>query len=332
MNKWFSEKGDSSDVVLGSEIRIARNLEDYPFPTVLSKADKIALLSAFKRVAPDGLKYINMGQIGLSDSVALSERLTVRPEFATNDSTRGLLYTENENISIQLGHPDHFRVYSRLSGLSLYSAFENAKEVLAHFEDNFKFAYDENFGYLTTNISNVGTGMRPSVILHLPGFVHQGKISSLASNLSKIGFVLKNLNAPSGSMEIGVGRGDLFRLANRLTYKVDEKQVIDNLNAVTLQIATKERVLREENEDIEENIKIAYEKLNSADSITAREMNEYLSYVRVGASNKTLPVTIEKVNTLMLTLGAANLISIDRTLIDTNLRDQVRAQLIKQRL
>ena len=174
-NKWYDKNGEQGDVVISSRIRLARNLNGYPFPHLMSLQQKNELANKVKDALDNSnsyiastFKFINMAQLSATEANSLVERHLVSPAFAGDRSGRYLLLTEDESISIMLNEEDHIRIQVLSDGLSLKQAYDVADKIDTLLDNALGFAFHEKLGYLTQCPTNLGTGLRASVMLHLP--------------------------------------------------------------------------------------------------------------------------------------------------------------------
>ena len=235
MNKWYQTKSNN-DSVLSTRIRFARNLESFPFPCRLDEQGREAVCHAVRDALADvsGLKlyYIEMNQLSPRQAVALAERHLISPEFATPRKGRALLLSEDESVSIMLCEEDHVRIQVIRGGLDLEGAFELANKIDDLLDSKLNFAFDERIGYLTQCPTNLGTGMRASVMMHLPALSKCGQMPRLASTVSKLGLTIR------GTFGEGTGaKGDLYQLSNQVSLGISEQSALDNLKAIAMQIA-----------------------------------------------------------------------------------------------
>lgn len=334
MSKWYYENGDQGDVVISSRVRLARNLNDYPFPCRLNSQGRQEVC---KRVwgSLEGIKalklsYIDMAEMDSPHAVALAERHLISPEFAAAAKGRGLILSEDESVSIMINEEDHIRLQVIKSGFALDEAFSEADRLDSLLDESLKYAFDERLGYLTQCPTNLGTGMRASVMLHLPALTKLNRISRLASTVSKLGMVIR------GTYGEGSGAlGDVYQLSNQVTLGISEKSALDNLKSIALQIATRERTARDElsgSIDFEDRICRAYGILTTARLINTEEMTDLMSYCRLGVAAGMLPLDMQDINEIMVTMQPANLMCSNPECRDAPVRDEVRARLIREKL
>lgn len=332
MSKWYIGEGDHNDIVISTRIRIARNLADYPFPVRLDNKSKIEVNEKI-RDALDGkenLTYTELKTLTRSQIVSLAERHLISPEFASNSDARALLMSDNEDISIMLCEEDHIRIQVMKSGLALKEAYELADKIDTEINQSLKYAFDEKLGYLTQCPTNLGTGMRASVMLHLPALTAKGQIGSLASTVSKLGLIIRGAYGEGMS-----AMGDLYQLSNQVSLGISEKSAIDNLKTITLQLAAQERAAREEASksiETEDAVFRAYGILKSARILSTKEFMSLISKVRLGAVLGMIKTDLKTINELMVSMQPATINAFVGKTLSLEERDVERAKIVRERL
>lgn len=332
--KWYIENGPQGDVVLSSRIRLARNLKNTPFPDRLSESRAAEICQTIAlpllRLKSPKMTVIRMSDLSPYRAISLAEKHIISPEFTDNIPGHALAVSEDENISIMLCGEDHIRLQSMQAGFSLDEAYAAASRLDDYLEQSLQFAFDERLGYLTQCPIDLGTGMRASVFLHLPALAQNWEISRLSATVEKLGLSLR------GSYDEGnVAKGDIYRLSNRITLGISEKNAIENLKSITLQIATQERNAREElekNDATIDKIYRSYGILSSAHMLGHEEMMELLSSVRLGANKGIIPVRPETVNALNALLQPATMNADYGEQMNANQREILRAEIIRKKL
>lgn len=332
MAKWYLGEGEQSDVVLSTRIRLARNLADYPFPARLDTKSRIAVNEIVRDAVPAaaGLKYIEMKTLTQAQIVSLAERHLISPEFASSTDGRALLLSDSEEISVMLEEEDHIRLQVMKPGLSLAEAYAEADRLDSAINEHVKFAFDERLGYLTECPTNLGTGMRASVMLHLPALTALGRMNTLASTVSKLGLTIRGAYG-----EGSASMGDLYQLSNQVTLGITEKGAIENLKTIVLQLASQERAARAEllkNVETEDMIYRAYGVLKSARLLGTKEFMQLASRVRMGAVGGLLGIDPKLLNELMVSMQPASLNAQAGKILDARERDILRAKTIRERL
>lgn len=328
----------SNDVVISTRIRFARNLKDYPFPCKLNSQGREKVIEKVKNavkksnspVASD-FSFIKMSELTSSQSVSLVEKRLVSPEFISDTDGRALLISKDESFSIMINEEDHIRLQVITKGLSLEQAYDTADKLDTLLDENLDFAFDEKLGYLTQCPTNLGTGMRASVMLHLPALEKSRAINRIAGNLSKLGLTIRGAHGEGTEP-----KGALYQLSNQVTLGISEKAAIENLKNITEQLIAQENQARERlcsSIDIQDAISRSLGILRSALVISHDEALKLLSNVRLGIVSKQISdVSSETIDKLMLAVEPATLtVSLNKNL-SAHDRDIERARLIKAEL
>ena len=328
----------SNDVVISTRIRLARNLKDYPFPCKLNSQGREKVIEkvrdAVKKsnspVASD-FSFIRMSELTSSQSVSLVEKRLVSPEFISETDGRALLISKDECFSIMINEEDHIRLQVITKGLSLEQAYDTADKLDTLLDENLDFAFDEKLGYLTQCPTNLGTGMRASVMLHLPALEKSRAINRIAGNLSKLGLTIRGAHGEGTEP-----KGALYQLSNQVTLGISEKAAIENLKNITEQLIAQENQARERlcsSIDIQDAISRSLGILRSAIVISHDEALKLLSNVRLGIVSKQITdVSTETIDKLMLAVEPATLtVSLNKNL-SAHDRDIERAKLIRAEL
>lgn len=330
--KWYEKAGNCSDVVYSTRVRLARNLRQYPFPnraTVEQKQEieakiRDALISGNSAIASQ-FSFVPLEKLTDEEAVSLVERHIVSPEFISDRRNKALLLSEDESISIMINEEDHLRIQVMKEGLLLKEAAEAADRLDTLLGETLQFAFDPEFGYLTQCPTNLGTGMRASVMLHLPALTESGAMSRIAANLSKLGLTLRG-SYGEGSQIVG----GMYQLSNQITLGLSETEAIDNLGAIAAQLIEQERKTREEwasNIVLQDKIERAAGVLKSAKMLSSGEFMELLSYIRLGISVGLLKgVGMEELNELFVRMQPATLAASVQKPIDAGERDILRAE------
>ncbi len=334
--KWYEKAGNHSDIVYSTRVRLARNLQQYPFPgraTVQEKAEienkiRDALISGNSAAAKQ-FSFVPLDSLSEEEAVSLVERHIVSPEFISDRRGKALLLSEDEGSSIMINEEDHLRIQVMKEGLSLKEAAESADRLDTLLGESLRFAFDPELGYLTQCPTNLGTGMRASVMLHLPALTESGAMSRISSNLAKLGMALRGSYGEGSQIT-----GAMYQLSNQITLGLSEAEAIDNLSAITAQVIEQEHKAREElgsNLVIQDKIERASGVLKSARILSSGEFMELISYIRLGLSTGLLRgVTQEELNSLSVKVQPATLASSAEQPLDQAQRDAARARLVRQ--
>ncbi len=334
MSKWYIGAGEQSDIVVSTRIRLARNIAEYPFPNKLNTKSRTELNMLIKEaVEADnkfGLDFKEMKTLARFEAASMAERHIISPEFASDADGRALMLSPEEDISIMLCEEDHIRVQVMKSGFALDEAYAVADEIDNTLGEKFNFAFDERIGYLTQCPTNLGTGMRASVMLHLPALTLSGQIHKLINTVSKLGLTFR------GAFGEGTtATGDMYQLSNQITLGISEEFAIKNLKSITLQLCAQERATREEmlkDMNTEDKIFRAYGILKWARLLNTKELMENLSLVRLGSVTGKINLPIETVNELMVSMQPATINARAGQRLPTQERDAIRAKEVRSKL
>ncbi len=334
MSKWYIGAGEQSDIVVSTRIRLARNIAEYPFPNKLNTKSRMELNNVIKEALESdnkyNLRFLEMRTLARFEAASMAERHIISPEFASDLDGRALMLSPEEDISIMLNEEDHIRLQVMKSGFALDEAYSVANEIDDVLGSKFNFAFDERIGFLTQCPTNLGTGMRASVMLHLPALTISGQIHKLINTVSKLGLTFR------GAFGEGTNAvGDMYQLSNQITLGISEEFAIKNLKAITLQLCAQERTAREEMlKDVgtEDRIFRAYGLLKWARLLSTKELMENLSFVRLGSVTGKINIPIETVNELMVSMQPATINARAGQKLPTQERDAVRATEVRNKL
>ena len=334
MSKWYLGVGEQSDIVVSTRVRLARNIADYPFPAKLNTKSRTELNNLIKEAVekdnPFNLRFMEMKTLARFEAASMAERHIISPEFASDADGRALMLSPEEDISIMLNEEDHIRVQVMKSGFALDEAYEIADRIDDSLNEKFDFAFDSRIGYLTQCPTNLGTGMRASVMLHLPALTMSGQIHRLINTVSKLGLTFRGAFGEGTS-----ATGDMYQLSNQITLGISEEYAIKNLKAITLQLCAQERAAREEllqDADTEDRIFRAYGILKWARLLSTKELMENLSLVRFGSVAGKINVPIETVNELMISMQPATINVMAGKRLEERERDMIRAKTVREKL
>lgn len=288
MLKWFEKGSNSNDVVISSRIRLARNIEKYNFPNRLQEEDARKIINEVKEAvihAGNDKSYfgsIDMNALSSLDKVAMVERHVISPHFIKMAISTGLILSEDESISIMINEEDHLRIQSISNGFNLEEALKNANRMDDLLEEKITYAYDEKIGYLTACPTNVGTGLRASLMIHVPALETTGKLQFILDAIGKFGITVRGIYGEGSK-----ARGSVFQISNQITLGHSENEIIDNLTSVTTQIVEQERALRrkllmEKRLQFEDAVFRSYGTLANARILTSKEAMTLLSDIKLG--------------------------------------------------
>lgn len=340
VSEWMNGDGMDADIAISSRVRLARNLCDQPFPLLATDSQLEQILEQVEKALEDEafatnerFEMIRMDALTNLQRRVLMEKHLISPNLLSDARKGAVILSENEAISIMVNEEDHLRIQCLFSGLQLREAWETADRIDDSFERHVNFAFDERRGFLTSCPTNAGTGIRASVMLHLPGLVMTQQINHILSAINQLGLVVRGLYG-EGSEAVG----NLFQVSNQVTLGQSEEEIIENLTSVTRQIIERERaarhnLLQNHRLQLENRVCRSYGILTNARIIESKEAAERLSDVRLGIDLeiiKSVPLSV--MNELMVMTQPGFLQQYAGQQLTADSRDERRARLIRERL
>ncbi|KQO12174.1 ATP--guanido phosphotransferase [Paenibacillus sp. Leaf72] len=332
--------GPESDIVISSRIRIARNLNHHPFPLLATKEQSLEVMEQLAAIGASGkLEPIgHFDTIVLSDLTELEKRVLVEkhlisPNLANESRGGAFILSDNESVSIMINEEDHLRIQCLYPGFQIQEAWTLANRIDDIFEAETEYAFDEKRGYLTTCPTNVGTGIRVSIMVHLPALVLSSQINRILQAVTQVGLAVRGLYG-EGSEALG----NVFQISNQITLGQSEPEIIENLYSVAKQIiehekAARIRLLAESKLRIEDRVKRSYGILSYAAIMDTKEAAQRLSDVRLGVDLGLLDnITPQVMNELMIMTQPGFLQQVFKETMNAEQRDYRRAELIRKQL
>lgn len=338
VKKWQEKSGAESDVVISTRIRLARNLPKIPFPCRMNDEQAEVVEQAVRRAVDHsnsaiskGLKYVELQDLTKTEMISMVERHLVSPEFIAKNTGRALFLSPDETISIMVNEEDHLRMQTMQEGLALEQTYQVATMLDDALNTSLHFAFDPKLGYLTQCPTNLGTGMRASVMLHLPALQSSGQLNRIASHLSKLGLTLRGTYG-EGTEPVGA----LYQLSNQVSLGLSEEEAITNLKSITMQLVEQERTARKkiaEDPKKVDTIARSLGILRSARMLSSEEFMKLISNVRLGISTGIIQgISYEQVNTLLVKTQPATMSLQNGGNLNADQRDTIRADLVRQAL
>ncbi len=285
---WYTENGPQNDVVVSSRIRLARNISGIPFPNRLNAVQLKEINSKIKKAVGESklpiaekLKYIEMDSVPETERFSMVERHIISREFANNYKGRAILLSEDESVCVMLAEEDHIRIQVIFAGFNLEKCYKTACEVDKLFCESLDIAYNEKLGFLTECTTNLGTGLRASVMLHLPMLDLSGEFKSISESAGKLGFAVRGLYGEGSK-----ATASLYQISNQITLGISENDAIENLGAITKQLIEKEREYRNSANrlKLEDICMRALGTLKYAQILSSNEMTELVGKINLGKS------------------------------------------------
>ncbi len=303
--KW-NEAGNH-DIVISTRVRLARNLVNKPFPQRMNDGERQQLVetvcSAMKNtpLGQSGYHFFRGSELQEEEKALLLEKHLISPQFAEDNSEQGVLISDDESIVIMIGEEDHVRIQSFLPGLQLSAALAGANQVDDWLEQGLDWAFDDKIGYLTACPSNVGTGLRASVMVHLPALAIMGRLEQLFAAMGKLGLTVRGIFG-EGSESLGA----LYQISNQVTLGYSEEEILVRLETVINQISAEEEKARQwlkeqQTVKLHDMIWRAYGRASYARTLTLKEMMNCLSRLRLGVDLGILEqVNKEQLNKMLI--------------------------------
>jgi len=335
---WLSGEGDEALVVLSSRVRLARNVAGCSFPTTADSETRKRIIGYFdSTIAKSELlssgKLFTATDLSELDRDFLVERHLISPVFLDGDASKALLIGESERLSIMVNEEDHLRVQSLSAGLDPQGAFELAMKYETEIGRFVEYDYDRDFGFLTACPTNAGTGMRASVLIHLPGLVLTREIDKVISQITRSGLVVRGFYGEGSDV-----LGNLFQISNQNTLGVTEQDIINHISRISRDIieqeaSARQRLVDEAQDMIEDKIWRAFGILKHARVLTSDEVMNLLSAVRLGHAMKMIDfLDLALINEMLLLSQPAHLQKYYGHQMDPAKRDFVRAQMVREKL
>ena len=336
--EWLRGSGPESDIVISSRIRLARNLADFPFIRKATDHDRLSIEQTMcDRVLTDqrlrNVMYLKVGELETLDRQFLVERQLISREHADSKGARGVAIDSGETYSLMINEEDHLRIQVMHSGLDLESAWKKISDIDDVVEKYVTYAFHDRLGYLTACPTNVGTGMRVSVMLHLPALVITRQIDKVFRSLHKISLAVRGLYG-EGSQAMG----DFYQISNQITLGRSEMDLIQQVSDVVPVLIDYERrarefLMRESQKDLHDRVSRAYGILCSAKTISSEETMHLLSSVRMGVNLGLIDnLKIPDINKLFIHTQPAHLQKLRGVELDTADRNVERASYLRGHL
>ncbi len=339
LGEWLKGAGPESDIVISSRVRLARNVSGFPLKARLAAEDESILYGHLKKhvekvkLAPR-LQYLDLKALDEIQRLVLVERHLISLEHANAEGERGVAHDPGGSIALMMNEEDHLRIQVLASGLALDQTVEHALDAEKRLANELDFAFHDRFGWLTSCPTNVGTGMRISVMLHLPVLVFTKNIEKVFNAAAKMNLAVRGFYGEGTK-----AHSDFYQISNQVTLGKTYEQLLDDVRRILPTIVGFERELREhvlrgDKLLIEDRVWRAFGTLKVARKMTSEEAFEHLSLVRMGVHLTMLPgLDLSTVNTLFLMSqpGHLQLLKGGQAL-EPEERDAVRAQLIREHL
>ena len=336
--EWLRGEGPHHQIVISSRVRLARNLRNRAFPGWAKKAERTSILDLIRPRVEELAEMQDSFSESLQELSALErqvlvERHLISREHAAKGVGSAVVMNRRQTLSIMINEEDHLRMQSIRSGLQLKQAFKLVDKIDSALEGKLEFAYDQRLGYLTACPTNVGTGMRASAMLHLPGLVLSELINQVIQAVSKIGLAVRGLYGEGTE-----AMGNLFQISNQTTLGEKEDEIINRLSKVIETIIEKEHdarqvLLQKKSNTLWDQIGRAYGVLTYAHAMASKEALNLLSIIKLGVDLGAFPEDRRlPIDELFIDIQPAHLQKSSEQKLNAEERDHLRAQIIRERL
>ncbi|WP_350343778.1 protein arginine kinase [Proteinivorax tanatarense] len=333
---WTQEKkGRENEVVLSSRIRLARNIDLIPFPFLADNNDQAKVVELVKGAMKNQkeFSYLSRNSLNLEDRQALMEKHLISMQLVKENKNSGLWINADESASIMVNEEDHIRIQVLLPGFNLENARGKANDLDDLLEQKLDYGFNEKKGYLTSCPTNVGTGLRASVMVHLPGLVITKQINKVLTAVSQLGLAVRGIYGEGSD-----AAGNILQISNQVTLGQKEEEIIDNIKRVTKQIIDHEHnarqwLLNEKKIEVKDKVHRAYGVLSNAYTISSKEALELLSQVKLGIDLQLLDKERAQIfKELIVLIRPGYLQKLYGQKLDEKQRDIKRAEVIRERL
>ena len=337
-SEWLRGAGPVSDIVISSRIRLARNLEKFPFATRATKASQGEVLKIVKEGLSQAASLkdpliFEIGELDEVDRQFLVERHLVSREHIVHADHKAVAIGKGEVISIMMNEEDHLRIQAMQSGLNLQDAWALIDALDDELSEAIPYAYSTDWGYLTCCPTNTGTGMRASVMVHLPALVITKQINKVLHTITKLGLTARGLYGEGTEAS-----GNFFQISNQVALGRSEDELLENIDRILKEVIHQEQTGRESlvtnnHVQLEDRIWRAFGLLRHAKTMSSNEALDLLSAVRLGVDLKLMNgLTRTTVNELFIFSQPAHLQKLEGKTLTAKERDTKRAELIRNRL
>lgn len=337
---FWMQDGPDQDVILSTRIRLARNLNQLAFPGHQTAEDTAKLLDQLTSLLPmlsektqSDWQLIRLQELNSDQQRILIDKHLMSPMMAEKAESTALILKEDESVSIMVNEEDHLRLQVLLSGLQLEQAWKLANEIDDVLEAQLEIAFSNEFGYITACPTNVGTGLRASVMVHLPALVISKRIGSFITGINQLGMVVRGFYG-EGTEAIG----QIFQISNQISLGQSEEEILTNLQAIVKQVVEEERKTRQQlfaqiPLQLRDRIGRTLGILSNAWLLNGKEAVQKLSDLRLGVEQDLLEnLSYQELNGLMVLLQPAWLNQASEETLSADQRDVQRAAVMRRLL
>lgn len=334
---WYEKHGPNQDIVVSTRVRLARNLTNYNFPHLLNseETEKVIdkVVESIEKIDPKSFRLIKSKDITNTDKRTLAERHLISPQLLKTKQDKALLINDDEDLSIVILDEDHLRIQAINAGFQPKETFDQAKKLAIALESVLNIAYDKEFGYLTACPTNVGTGLRVSALLHVPGLSNLGQLKYIIDSLRRSGCTVRGYYGEGSS-----DQGKMIQISNQITLGQSDSDLVRKFESLLNIFINQEREARkkwyqQDTLHLEDKIFRSKAILENAYLIGYEEAFNRLSDLRLGRALdfENFP-DYPQILSLMYVIGVASLQKRQGRILNSKERDEVRAELIKNNL
>ncbi|WP_018924701.1 protein arginine kinase [Salsuginibacillus kocurii] len=340
ISPWMKREGAESDIVLSTRVRLARNLDQYPFPIIAPEESSYALFQYLQKEFQDQeyadkgkLEVIPVDDLSQNEKRVLVEKHLISPHLAEKSNYGAVVLSEDEAVSLMVNEEDHLRLQCLFPGLELREGLTFASYLDDWLEGKVTYAFDEKRGYLTSCPTNVGTGMRASVMMHLPALVMTQQLNRILPAVNQLGLVVRGIYG-EGSEALG----NLFQISNQMTLGKTEEDIVEELQGVVQQLiqherAAREQILESSKVKLLDKVNRSYGLLSHSYVMESKEAAQLLSDVRLGIDLELIQgVSKNILSELMILTQPGMLQQYAGKGLTPDQRDERRAALIRERM
>ncbi|MBT5876602.1 MAG: protein arginine kinase [Candidatus Latescibacteria bacterium] len=336
--RWIAAEEEETSIVLSSRARLARNLTALPFVQKCKRSDQSRIVHKVETAVRSSAKmsqstYISMGDTTELDRQFLVERRLISPGLSDSKCVSGAFIGQDESASILVNEEDHLRIQALRCGLQLYQAWQEADRIDTELGQSLDYAFSDDFGYLTACPTNVGTGIRMSVLIHLPGLALTENIDPIIRGMTEIGFAVRGLYGEGTD-----AFGNLYQVSNQWTLGYSEQDVVSNIDGVVNTLIGYENraceaLLEKAPAQVEDRAWRAYGMLRFARVLNEHDTIEALSSLRLGMRMGLMEeLGATPVNRLLIVTQSAHIQKIAGREVDEEERDILRSDLVRKHL
>ena len=328
---WYENKGKDSDVVLSTRVRLARNISGYPFPGRMTAEQKKEVTDKVKSAfSGDGWEVVEFDKLTPVERASMLEKHIVSREFVSEEGERVLIKNGEKSVYIMAPEEDHLRIQAITAGFDTDSAMSAAFDAEEQAEHSLEFAYSEQYGYITHCPTNLGTGMRISVMLHLPAYTAIGGMRDLSIQLARMGMTVRGMDG-EGSR----AAASIYQISNQTTLGISEEDTAKKIGEIIGQIIKNERELRsklseDRREDLAERARRDYGILMYTQRITAAELVSMYSDMRYAAAVGLMDTPVEVLDEMLMRCLPNTVVTEHKGVSTPRERDRARADTVRE--